>query len=217
MNVYHFDVEEVKSLIMLERPKLVVVNFPHNPTGATLSPAQMNDLVQACREAGCFLFCDEMYRGLEHEGVPTIPPVATLYDKAISLGGVSKSLGLPSANIFAVSPNGELAIGLDPQLTLWSWGRLATIPLMGGAPRELAGNVEGADWSADGQTLVVTNPFGETGNLESPPGTPIIELPGRLTHPRISPDGQWIAVCHNPNPGDTRGEIMIVDWEGNPP
>ncbi len=50
----------------LVRPatKLVVVNFPHNPSGATLSPADFHAVVDLCRTAGAYLFSDEMYRML---------------------------------------------------------------------------------------------------------------------------------------------------------
>jgi len=42
--------------------KLVVVNFPHNPTGAMLQQADWQQLVAACAAAGAWLFSDEMYR-----------------------------------------------------------------------------------------------------------------------------------------------------------
>lgn len=42
--------------------RLVVVNFPHNPTGALPSRPQWDELVGACRTVGAHLFSDEMYR-----------------------------------------------------------------------------------------------------------------------------------------------------------
>eukprot|EP00802_Teleaulax_amphioxeia_P013269 Tamp_13318.p1 GENE.Tamp_13318~~Tamp_13318.p1 ORF type:complete len:456 (+),score=76.26 Tamp_13318:49-1368(+) len=99
VNGYHFDVEDLRQLVLQVRPKMVVINFPHNPTGAMLSPAQQQDLVAICRHANCYVLSDEMYRGLEHEGVPQLASVAGMYEKGISLGGVSKSLGLPGARI----------------------------------------------------------------------------------------------------------------------
>jgi aspartate/methionine/tyrosine aminotransferase len=44
--------------------RAVVVNFPHNPTGALLSLASWEALVEQCRAAGAYLFSDEMYRSL---------------------------------------------------------------------------------------------------------------------------------------------------------
>jgi aspartate/methionine/tyrosine aminotransferase len=85
--------------------KLVVVNFPHNPTGALPTPSEWEEIIQICREhrqhdddddggGGAYLFCDEMYRGLEHEGVESLPPVVEAYERGISLSGLSKSFGL---------------------------------------------------------------------------------------------------------------------------
>jgi aspartate/methionine/tyrosine aminotransferase len=52
---------ELKKLI---RPttRAVVVNFPHNPSGALLSLADWEALVGQCRAVGAYLFSDEMYR-----------------------------------------------------------------------------------------------------------------------------------------------------------
>jgi hypothetical protein len=42
--------------------KMVVVNFPHNPTGTTIQQQDWQQLVAACKTAGAWLFSDEMYR-----------------------------------------------------------------------------------------------------------------------------------------------------------
>ncbi len=56
--------EQIKDLKALMRPttRAVLVNFPHNPTGALLSLAAWDALVEACRSVGAYLFSDEMYR-----------------------------------------------------------------------------------------------------------------------------------------------------------
>src|SRR5262249_3667222 len=59
-----------------------------------------------------------------------------------------RSLGLPAANIVSVSSSGELAV-LGPEFTL------STVPLAGGAPREVVEKVRSADWSPDGKGLAV--------------------------------------------------------------
>ena len=127
----------------------------------------------------------------------------------------SKPLGLPSATLYSVSSTGDLAIGLDPDMTLWARGRLATVPLLGGAPREVAGRVDGVDWSPDGQSLLIADRSGGQATLEYPPGKVIHSSPGRITYPRVSSDGMLVAYCHNPIPNDTQGEVMVVDLEGS--
>jgi hypothetical protein len=62
------------------------------------------------------------------------------------------SLDLPSANVLAVSPTGELAIAIDCQASHNGVcrGTLARVPMTGGSPREVAIDVQQADYARDG-------------------------------------------------------------------
>jgi aspartate/methionine/tyrosine aminotransferase len=42
--------------------RLVVVNFPHNPTGATLEPGEWEQLMKMVEARGAYCFSDEMYK-----------------------------------------------------------------------------------------------------------------------------------------------------------
>ena len=79
--------------------KFSVINFPHNPTGAMLNKQQLKQMVGACAEQDCWLFSDEVFRGLEYKESDRLPPVASLYDKGISLGVMSKSHGLGGVRV----------------------------------------------------------------------------------------------------------------------
>jgi len=79
--------------------KLAAINFPHNPTGAMLNKQQLDQMVAACSEQGCWLFSDEVFRGLEYDKQDQLPPVASLYERGISLGVVSKSHGLGGVRV----------------------------------------------------------------------------------------------------------------------
>lgn len=81
--------------LLTPRTKLLVVNFPHNPTGYLPTPAQLDDLVAVVEQHGLWLFYDEMYRGLEHGDTPPIPSAADLTPRAVVLSGLSKTYGLP--------------------------------------------------------------------------------------------------------------------------
>lgn len=91
---WELDLDELDALL-LPPTKMLVVNFPHNPTGFLPTPAQLSEIVERARERGVWLFSDEMYRGLELDGIETLPTVGELYDRAVVLGGLSKSYGLP--------------------------------------------------------------------------------------------------------------------------
>jgi aspartate/methionine/tyrosine aminotransferase len=77
----------------------VSVNFPNNPTGAVPDPETWQRLVRLCDERGVLLFSDEVYRGLEHDCTDRLPAACERYERALSLGAVSKAHGLPGLRI----------------------------------------------------------------------------------------------------------------------
>ena len=92
-----FDVDDlVKACDATPNLKVVSVNFPHNPTGALPSSEEWARIVAICEARGAYLFADEIYRGL---GPRTLESAATAYDRGISLGGLSKSMGMPGVRI----------------------------------------------------------------------------------------------------------------------
>ncbi|MFC4508084.1 MULTISPECIES: aminotransferase class I/II-fold pyridoxal phosphate-dependent enzyme [Streptomyces] len=92
------DLDAVKAAI---RPntRVVSVNFPNNPTGKIISPADFTELARLCDERGIHLFSDEVYRGLERDPDRILPQAADLSARALSLNVTSKSLGLPGLRI----------------------------------------------------------------------------------------------------------------------
>jgi aspartate/methionine/tyrosine aminotransferase len=88
---------DVSELGRLLRPdtRLVYVCTPHNPTGTSMPRAVLDRVVELCAERGAILFCDEVYRELEHDPAGRLPAACDLYERAVSLGSVSKTYGLP--------------------------------------------------------------------------------------------------------------------------
>ncbi len=98
-NGWAFDLDELRAQL---RPttKVIAVNFPNNPTGATLDEATFRALVDLCDERGIRLFSDEVYRGLEVEGsMPALPQAADISPTALSLNVMSKAYGLSGLRI----------------------------------------------------------------------------------------------------------------------
>jgi aspartate/methionine/tyrosine aminotransferase len=79
--------------------KLVVVNFPHNPTGCLPTQDEWRAAVEAAARVGAWLFSDEMYRGLEYDPAARLPSGCDEYERAITLGGLSKTYGLPGLRV----------------------------------------------------------------------------------------------------------------------
>jgi aspartate/methionine/tyrosine aminotransferase len=91
---WRLDLDELERLVT-PRTKLVVVNFPHNPTGYLPSHDEWRAIVQIVARSGAWLFSDEMYRGLEYDAAARLPSGCDLYERAITLAGLSKTYGLP--------------------------------------------------------------------------------------------------------------------------
>ena len=91
------DISELKALIT-PATKLITICHPNNPTGAVLSPENMDELVAIATEYDIFLHADEVYKGSELEGTES-RSFLDLYDKAIVTSGLSKAMALPGLRI----------------------------------------------------------------------------------------------------------------------
>lgn len=91
---WELDFDQLGELIS-PRTRMLVVNFPHNPTGYLPTRGQLEELVALAEAHDLVLFCDEMYFDLVHAGAAAIPSAAELSQRALVLSGLSKTYGLP--------------------------------------------------------------------------------------------------------------------------
>ena len=92
---FAIDPDEVASL-MDERSRLVVVNSPHNPTGACVSDEVMGALYARCDLTGVPLVSDEVYHPLYFEDPY---PSAACFPDAIVVGSCSKVYALSGVRV----------------------------------------------------------------------------------------------------------------------
>lgn len=78
--------------------KLIVINTPHNPTGYSLTSSELEAIVALAQENNIFIFCDQVYKGLEWDGLEH-PWMSDLYENSLSLGVMSKAYGLAGLRI----------------------------------------------------------------------------------------------------------------------
>jgi aspartate/methionine/tyrosine aminotransferase len=92
-NNFTIDVEEIMKLAD-RRTNLILVNSPHNPTGATMSNTEMERLHEFTSTRGIQLVIDEVYHpifhGRETKSASRLPQATVIHDfsKAFSLAGV---------------------------------------------------------------------------------------------------------------------------------
>jgi len=91
---WFLDLDELKRSLT-DRTRLLVVNFPHNPTGYLPARKEFDSLVNIARENHLYLLGDEMYRYLERNPEDRLPATCDVHERGISLSGLSKSFGLP--------------------------------------------------------------------------------------------------------------------------
>ncbi len=97
-NGWRFNPDFLESAIR-KNTKLLVINFPHNPTGSLPSRGDFERIIEIARERKLYIFSDEMYRGLEYKPQDRLPAMCEVYPEAISLGGMSKAYGMPGVRI----------------------------------------------------------------------------------------------------------------------
>jgi aspartate/methionine/tyrosine aminotransferase len=93
VKAWYYDPEELNKLIT-NKTKLIILNFPHNPTGYIPTVHDYNKIVSIARGKGVFIFADEMYHQLEHDPNDTLPPMCEVYERSISLWGMAKTFAL---------------------------------------------------------------------------------------------------------------------------
>ena len=128
---------------------------------------------------------------------------------------MSRPIDLTDSEVLSISSKGEMALRQKSDNSLVPRGMLSVVPLTGGAPRELLGDVLQASWSRDGESLAVVHFVGPECRLEYPVGKTIYATStGDISHVAVSPEGKRIAFFDHPNAADTRGYVAVVDLSG---
>lgn len=97
--LWRADPDELRRL-MRPNTRLVLVNFPHNPTGALPTFEEWAEIQSIAAKAGAYLFSDEVYRLLEYDPAHRLPAAVDAgYARALSLGVMSKPFGLAGLRI----------------------------------------------------------------------------------------------------------------------
>jgi aspartate/methionine/tyrosine aminotransferase len=105
---YRYDLDALERLLT-PRTRLIVVNTPHNPTGAMMPPDDARRVYAMAESVGARVLGDEAYRWLATpNGDPFAPPMFDLGDAGISVGTLSKPFGLPGLRIGWIAAPPEL-------------------------------------------------------------------------------------------------------------
>jgi eukaryotic-like serine/threonine-protein kinase len=127
----------------------------------------------------------------------------------------SRPLNLLNSTLFATSLS-ELAIslGCKDRYIGNCEGTLATVPISGGAPRQIAEGVLAADWTPDGSEMAVIREVGGKYRVEFPRDKVIYESVNSLGYLRISPRGNAVAFGEFVSVDGDAGWVVALDKSG---
>ena len=97
-NGWAHDLAALEKLIQ-PSTKIIYINTPHNPTGLLMPAGVFEQVMRLAANRGIIIFCDEVYRELEHDPVNRLPAACEGYERAVSLGSLSKTYGLPGLRL----------------------------------------------------------------------------------------------------------------------
>jgi aminotransferase len=104
-NEFSLDIENLKSKIT-PKSKILMLNFPCNPTGATLSLQQMEEIAAIAVKNDLIVFTDEIYSELSYvKRLPTIASLPGMRERTVFLHGFSKAFAMTGFRIgYACGP-----------------------------------------------------------------------------------------------------------------
>jgi len=112
---FAFDLEDLKRLVN-PKTKLLILNYPHNPTGGSLARAELEGIAEILKKhPQVWVYADEIYSRLDYSGkFFSIAQVPGMYERTIISDGASKTWAMTGWRIgFASNP------ALAPVLTRW--------------------------------------------------------------------------------------------------
>lgn len=92
---YKLNLDDVRKAVD-KNTKAIMFTNPNNPTGSLLSLDEMKELIQIAESVGAWIVCDEMYRGLADEYMPSF---ADMYEKAIVTCSSSKIYSMAGTRV----------------------------------------------------------------------------------------------------------------------
>ena len=89
---FALDFEKLKAALS-PRTRMIILNSPHNPTGALISRAELDQLAELIRDRDIYLVSDEVYEHLVFDGVPQVSVLAheELYQRAFVVSSFGKT------------------------------------------------------------------------------------------------------------------------------
>lgn len=109
---------------ILNRTKLLFLNYPHNPTGAVIDQAHLDDVRNFCRKWGIVLCSDLAYGHLIFENSPALSAIGNGVDPngIIELHSFSKCLHIPGWRVACAVGDPEIVSMIESSKAVFDTG-----------------------------------------------------------------------------------------------
>ena len=88
---FHLDLEALAAAVT-PRTRAILLNSPHNPTGAVMTRHELEVVAQLCRRHDLWLISDEVYASLVFEGEHVVPAgLPGMAERTVTICSLSKS------------------------------------------------------------------------------------------------------------------------------
>jgi aspartate/methionine/tyrosine aminotransferase len=105
-NQFQLDPDDLERALT-PRTKMMIVNSPHNPTGAVLTPTQLKAIAQIAIAHDLLVLSDEIYEKIIYEGIQplSLASLPGMAARTITVNGFSKTYSMTGWRIgYAVAP-----------------------------------------------------------------------------------------------------------------
>ncbi len=170
------------------RPKYVVVNFPHNPSTATVTPAFYERLVDTARKERFYIISDIAYADITFDGykTPSILAVDGAKDVAVESYTLSKSYNMAGWRVGFIVGNPKLVGALQKIKSWLDYGMFTPIQVAATiALDELEGEVDHTIEKYRKRRDVLIEAFGKAGwHIQKPNASMFVwaKLPKEALH-----------------------------------
>ena len=118
---------------LLPKPKVLILNYPHNPTGQTVSPEFFPELVSLAKKHGLIVVHDFAYAKITYDGykAPSFLQAPGARDVGVEFGTFSKSYNMAGWRLGYCAGNPEIIRALGKIKGYYDYGIFSPIQVAG--------------------------------------------------------------------------------------
>ena len=97
-DTFRYDISEIKKIVSIEKPEVLLIASPNNPTGNSISPGELQDILSYVGK-DTVVIIDEAYASFSNKDNSYIRPLLDQYPNLLIIRTLSNFYGLPGLRI----------------------------------------------------------------------------------------------------------------------